>query len=195
MSIDVIEMARANNVTLLCLPAHTSHVLQPLDVGVFKPFKTAFNKACSNNILVESSTHVLASIVALVYEASFTTVNVLSGFKKGVYPFNPSEIDDRQLAPSTAFQMEKPLPTGTANHTSSHNTPDKGNDPHPRCLSEKEALFAKHYEEQYDVLNDVEYNAWIKIQPDKCLSVCKGHLLKRFPCLDQQDPHPPQRMH
>ena len=40
ISIELIEMACANNVTHLCLPAHTSHMLQPLDVGVFKSFKT-----------------------------------------------------------------------------------------------------------------------------------------------------------
>ena len=45
VSIEIIEMARANDVTLLCLPAHTSHILQPLDVGVFKLLKTSFNKA------------------------------------------------------------------------------------------------------------------------------------------------------
>jgi len=43
-------MARANDVTLLCLPAHTSHILQPLDVGVFKSFKANFNKTCGNYV-------------------------------------------------------------------------------------------------------------------------------------------------
>ena len=32
MSIGLIELARANDVHLLCLPAHTTHILQPLDV-------------------------------------------------------------------------------------------------------------------------------------------------------------------
>ena len=34
-SIEVIELARANNVHILCLPAHTTHVLQLLDVAGF----------------------------------------------------------------------------------------------------------------------------------------------------------------
>ena len=43
-----IELAHANNVHLLCLPAHTTHILQPLDVNVFTLFKTFFFflKAC-----------------------------------------------------------------------------------------------------------------------------------------------------
>ena len=38
ITIDVIEYARENKIHMLCLPSHTSHVLQPLDVGVFKSF-------------------------------------------------------------------------------------------------------------------------------------------------------------
>ena len=38
ITIDVIEYARLNEIHLLCLPSHTSHILQPLDVGVSKPF-------------------------------------------------------------------------------------------------------------------------------------------------------------
>ena len=92
-------MACANDVTLLYLPAHTSHFLQPLDVGVFKSFKTSFNKACGNYVRQYPgrviTTDVLASMVAQAYPTSFTPVNVLSGFKKaGMYPFNPSEVDD-----------------------------------------------------------------------------------------------------
>ena len=46
VSIELIELARAHNIHLLCLPAHTTHVLQPLDVAVFKSFKSHFAKTC-----------------------------------------------------------------------------------------------------------------------------------------------------
>lgn len=46
ITIEVIEYARSNEIHLLCLPSHTSHILQPLDVGVFKSFKAFFSKAC-----------------------------------------------------------------------------------------------------------------------------------------------------
>ena len=36
-SIEVIELARDNDI---CLPSHTTHLLQPLDVGVFKSLKS-----------------------------------------------------------------------------------------------------------------------------------------------------------
>ena len=107
VSIQLIEMAHENNVCLLCLPTHTSHILQPLDVGVFKSFKSNFNKACGNYMKQNPgrviTADVLASLVGQAYPITFTPVNVLSGFKKtGIYPFNPSSVDDRQLAPSNA---------------------------------------------------------------------------------------------
>jgi hypothetical protein len=32
ISIEVIQLARANRIELLGIPAHTTHILQPLDV-------------------------------------------------------------------------------------------------------------------------------------------------------------------
>ena len=39
ISVELVQEARANNVHLLCLPAHTTHLLQPLDVAVFSTVK------------------------------------------------------------------------------------------------------------------------------------------------------------
>jgi hypothetical protein len=43
ISIPVIDFCRQNFVTLLSFPPHTSHKLQPLDRGVYGPFKKFFN--------------------------------------------------------------------------------------------------------------------------------------------------------
>ena len=78
-SIEVLELARANNIHLLCLPAHTTHVLQPLDVGVFKSFKSHFSKACSKYMSSQPgrvvTTDILASLVAEAWPNSFTSVH------------------------------------------------------------------------------------------------------------------------
>ena len=47
ITINTIEYAKANEIHLLCLPLHTSHILKPLDVGVFKSFKSFFSKVCT----------------------------------------------------------------------------------------------------------------------------------------------------
>ena len=53
VTINVIKLAHENNIHLLCLPAHTSHILQPLDVGVFYSFKINNSKACKKYIINE----------------------------------------------------------------------------------------------------------------------------------------------
>ena len=109
VSIDLIELARSNGVDLLCLPSHTTHILQPLDVGVFKSFKANFSKACSRYIVANPGRVItadkLAFLIAEAWPHSFTAVNIMSGFRKcGVFPFNPSTVTDRQIAPSKAFR-------------------------------------------------------------------------------------------
>ena len=42
ISTAAIEFCISQNIILLCLPAHTTHLLQPLDVGVFAPLATAY---------------------------------------------------------------------------------------------------------------------------------------------------------
>lgn len=160
ISIQLIEMARENNVCLLCLPAHTSHILQPLDVGVFKSLKSNFNKACGNYMKQNPgkviTADLLASMVGQAYPTAFTPVYVLSGLKKtGIYPSNPSSVDDRQLAPSNALSttpnsvctlLEQPIPEGEVQ---------------PMLFSpEKERRLQKRFKEGYDV-QDEEYIAWV----------------------------------
>ena len=151
ISLNMIELARANNIHLLCLPSHTSHILQPLDIGVFKSFKSGYSKAC-RRYMMENPGRVITSesIAGLVGEAwvhSITPVNILSGFRKsGIFPLNPSEVSDRMLAPSI---VSNPPPTGTL--TSSM----------PSFSDDQIALYEKRYQEGYD-LPDPQYELWLK---------------------------------
>jgi hypothetical protein len=43
ITLEVIEYTRQNKIVAICLPPHTTHALQPLDVGVFGPFKLALS--------------------------------------------------------------------------------------------------------------------------------------------------------
>ena len=157
MSIGLIELARANNVNLLCLPSHTTHILQPLDVGIFKSFKS---KACSRYLTANPGRVItndkLASLVAEAWPHSFTPVNIMFGFKKcGVFPINPGEVTD---APSKAFHHQTPE-IDQQNKDSEEPT---SNPSSPLFSPEEEALYRKWYEEQYDI-DDPNYVAWLKI--------------------------------
>ena len=64
-----IELACSNNIHLLCLPSHTTHVLQLLNVGVFKSFKSNFLKACSKYLAAYPGRVITDKVASLVAEA------------------------------------------------------------------------------------------------------------------------------
>ena len=97
ITLDVIELAHKIDIHLLCLPSHTSHILQPLDIGVFKSFESGYSKACRKYIMENPgrviTSEVIASLVGETWAHSITPMNILSGFKKsGISPLNPSEV-------------------------------------------------------------------------------------------------------
>ena len=46
---DVIQTALANNITIICLPPHSTNHLQPLDKAVFVAVKNSWRKIISEN--------------------------------------------------------------------------------------------------------------------------------------------------
>ena len=46
ISMTLIDWAKEHNIVLYVLPAHTSHALQPLDIGCFGPFQRIYNTQC-----------------------------------------------------------------------------------------------------------------------------------------------------
>ena len=62
----------------------------------------------SNNPGCVITTEAIAALVGEAWPQSMTPINILSGFRKtGIHPFNPSEVNDRQLAPSLAVTVPK----------------------------------------------------------------------------------------
>jgi hypothetical protein len=49
ISSEVIRACVANKVILLCLPPHTTHLLQPLDIGLFAPLSVYYKNDIRDN--------------------------------------------------------------------------------------------------------------------------------------------------
>jgi len=84
MSKDVVDLCRGNGVEVVCLPSHTTHALQPLDVSLFGPLKEAFTKLATNMGLVRGE-HVLgkkyfSSILKFANPKAATVENIKKGF-------------------------------------------------------------------------------------------------------------------
>ncbi|PCH39595.1 hypothetical protein WOLCODRAFT_37851, partial [Wolfiporia cocos MD-104 SS10] len=45
---EIKDLAMENNIELFALPAHMSHKLQPLNVGVFGPMQKAWSNQCND---------------------------------------------------------------------------------------------------------------------------------------------------
>ncbi|KXJ15434.1 Jerky protein [Exaiptasia diaphana] len=101
---ELINAAVANNVIVFCLPAHASHLLQPLDLSLFGPLKKGWVKACAafNHVAsVVVSQRNFAKIFKIAWQTSVTPEIIRSGFRRsGIYPYDPSMFNYSRLAPS-----------------------------------------------------------------------------------------------
>ncbi|KAI1004150.1 hypothetical protein K3495_g4060 [Podosphaera aphanis] len=86
-------MCFQNNVNLLFLPSHTSHVLQPLDQSVFGPLKTANRKQLGLIAEWDAGTVIgkrnFITCYSKARQAALTSKNIISGGKwTGLWPVN-----------------------------------------------------------------------------------------------------------
>ena len=77
ISIETIDLSKENGVTLLTLPPHCSHKLQPLDRSVYGPFKTFCNQA-ANSFMVShpGKTIIIYDVAELVGKADEQTLTL-----------------------------------------------------------------------------------------------------------------------
>jgi hypothetical protein len=86
----------SNNIQLLFLPPHTSHVLQPLDLAVFSSLKASYRKQVGFLSLQTDSTPIgKRNFLRCYYKARFdglTAKNIKSGWRAGgLWPINSAK--------------------------------------------------------------------------------------------------------
>lgn len=100
-----------NNIHLIFLPPHSTHLLQPLDVGLFGPLHHFYGKAADDYI---RNTHcgILKGTFWGFYRTArkqpYTKLNIKNAFRAtGIYPFNPNAVLTRlpsiKSPPSLSF--------------------------------------------------------------------------------------------
>jgi hypothetical protein len=102
------DRCKEKNIILLCMPAHSSHLLQPLDVACFSPLKRAYSAVISG--LARNRTHHISKEAFLpafktAFERAFLGDNIRAGFRgAGLVPHNPeaviSKLDVRLRTPT-----------------------------------------------------------------------------------------------
>lgn len=93
------EYCQAQKIITLCMPPHSSHFLQPLDVGCFGPLKASYGKQIEQMMRMQV-THItkddfLAAFLT-AFNASMTAKNIQAGFRAtGLVPYDPESVVDR----------------------------------------------------------------------------------------------------
>lgn len=109
-SVDFEAYCKDHNIIPICLPSHSSHITQPLDVGVFSALKRAYGH--------EINTFIRAHITSIskvefflafhaAYKRSITTSNILGGFRgAGLIPYDPQAVISK-----LDVKLQTPTPT------------------------------------------------------------------------------------
>ena len=107
-SIEFQQYCKDNKIITLCMPPHSSHLLQPLDVGCFSPLKKAYGRQVEG--LMRNHINHITKLEFLpcfkgAFFASIAKSNIQGGFRgAGLVPSNPeavlSKLDVRLRTPT-----------------------------------------------------------------------------------------------
>lgn len=102
---EVIKACEKYDIRFVCLPAHSSHLTQPLDVAYFAPMKSMWRKILTtwkeseygrnlSNIPKDVFPKLLKELIDTLYADKSN--NIVSGFRKaGIYPLNQEKVLER----------------------------------------------------------------------------------------------------
>lgn len=115
-SLEFEDCCRFNNIITLCMPPHSSHLLQPLDVGCFSVLKRSDRKEIEG-MMRNHIHHITKPDFFLAFYNAFQTTfhpeNVRGGFRgAGLVPFDPekviSQLDIKLRTPTPPLAPDGP---------------------------------------------------------------------------------------
>ena len=124
ITIEAVELAKEHGLSLLTLPLHCSHKLQPLDVSVFAAFKRFCTFFCDEWHLSHPgetlSLYYVAKLSNKAFVKSCTLENITSSFRRTViFPLNSNIFTEDEFLPSTVTdQVENLYSYATTNKLS-----------------------------------------------------------------------------
>lgn len=106
------DYCKEHGIIALCMPPHSSHELQPLDVGCFSPLKASYGKEIEKMMRMQI-THITKDDFFPAFKAAFFTSiskeNVQAGFRQaGLVPFDPEAVLSR-----LDFKPKTPTPSNS----------------------------------------------------------------------------------
>lgn len=122
-SLELILLARAQHVVIICFPPHCTHRMQPLDVALMAPLSAYYSQEVDKWLKQHPGRIVTDRQVAELYGKAYvkaaTMQTAMNGFKStGIFPLDPDVFPDHLFAPSLTterpVEVVQPVETGDA---------------------------------------------------------------------------------
>lgn len=157
---EIVDVAQDYEITLFCLPANTTHELQPMDKSVFRAFEHYWDEA----VLLYWSNHGdrtitkqrFGTLFSGVWDKCMTPSNIKSGFRAtGIYPFNPNILPDEAYAPSTVTEINIHFEGNSCTEPAHVDVSQNNSNQQPECS--RAPILPCHEEEELveEILGDV----------------------------------------
>ena len=179
IDLETSKLCQEKGILLYCLPAHSSHITQPLDVGFYGPLKQAWKKAVANytanNFGKSETKQTFARVFKEAWQNTVKVSTIENSFhNSGIYPVDFSALRGTKLVPSTIYRFEQ-VPPSQSSPAQDLSTGQVGKQSEVALEALEKAMdketketFAVRYEEGYDLETDQLYVVWAKL---KALSI------------------------
>ena len=169
IDLDTSKFCEANGILLYCLPPHSSHITQPLDVGLFSPLKKSWQHAVAEFQYETGeciSKQTFARVFRIAYMKSVKPGTIINAFRaSGIYLPNRSVIDDKKLKPSQPYQGMSKNDTSSKQHSGERMALKALENAMDDSIL---TTYKKRSEEGYDIDSDPLYNTWSKLTKAVC---------------------------
>jgi hypothetical protein len=111
LTLEFCQYVEAHNIVFFCFSAHSTDLLQPLDVGIFGPLQRFYGKTADDHMRKTRTGVVKGSFwkfYSAARSAAYTPANIKVAFRKtGIYPFNPDAVFSQ--VPAYSRTVSSPL--------------------------------------------------------------------------------------